>query len=101
MSNNSEKQAMQYGCFLIIPLKYDPDSFVRERLEEIGEYRPQTTMDLNENIKAMLERSNEAAVGACYAVGRAPLVAGSAAEPPAHAHTPSAYRRKEAPTALI
>ena len=76
MSNNSEKQAMQYGCFLIIPLKYDPDSFVRERLEEIGEYRPQTTMDLNENIKAMLDRSNEAAVGACYAVGRAPLVAG-------------------------
>ena len=33
-----EKQT-QYGCFLIIPLKYDPDTLERARLEEIGDYR--------------------------------------------------------------
>lgn len=80
MSNNNEQKAAQYGCFLIIPLKYDPDSFAQERLEEIGDYRPQTTMDLNENIKTMLDRSSEAAIGACYAVERAPLVAGLCGE---------------------
>lgn len=76
MSNDKQKITAQYGCFLTIPLKYDPDALDRERLEKTGDYRPLSTMDLNENIKAMLDRSNEAAVGACYAVGRSPLVSG-------------------------
>ena len=75
MSCDHEKNSPQYGCFLVIPLKYDPDSLSREKLEQIAEYHPLTTMDLNENIKAMLDRSNEAAVGACFTVDCAPLVA--------------------------
>lgn len=75
MLRDNQKTSAQYGCFLVIPLKYDPVSLVRERLEEIGEYQPLTTMDLNENIKAMLNRSNDAAVGACYTIGRTPLLA--------------------------
>lgn len=71
----NEKMPTQYGCFLVIPLKYDPDSFLQERLENVGKYQPLTTMDLNENIKAMLDRSNEAAVGACYTIECAHLVA--------------------------
>ena len=70
-----ERGSVRFGCFLVIPLKYDAASFVWERLEEIGVYQPLTTMDINENIKAMLDRSNEAAVGASYTVGCAPLVA--------------------------
>ena len=58
-----ERGSVRFGCFLVIPLKYDAASFVWERLEEIGVYQPLTTMDINENIKAMLDRSNEAAVG--------------------------------------
>lgn len=75
MLRDNDKKSTQYGCFLVIPLKYDPVLFVQERLEEIGKYQPLTTMDLNENIKVMMDRSNEAAVGACYTIGCAPLVA--------------------------
>ena len=75
MLRDHEKSSVKYGCFLVIPLKYDPASLSREHLEEIGKYHPLTTMDLNENIKAMLDRSNEAAVGAGYTIGCAPLVA--------------------------
>lgn len=75
MLRDDEIKTAQYGCFLVIPLKYDPASFARERLDEIGEYHPLTTMDLNENIKAMLDRANEAAVGACYTVRCAALAA--------------------------
>ena len=71
---DNERNSVKYGCFLVIPLKYDPASFSRKRLEEIGEYHPLTTMDFNENIKAMLDLSNEAGVGACYTIGCAPLV---------------------------
>lgn len=70
-----EKNSVRYGCFLVIPLKYDLALFAQERLEEIGEYHPLTTMDLNENVKAMLDRSNEAAVGSCYTIGCAHLTA--------------------------
>ena len=38
-------------------------------------------MDINENIKAMLDRSNEAAVGARYTIGCAPLVAPLCSQP--------------------
>ena len=64
MKMSANQQDTRYGCFLTIPLKYDPDSFNQARLEEVGNYRPLTTMDLNENIKAMFDSSNEAAVGA-------------------------------------
>lgn len=63
--NDKQRITVQYGCFLATPLKYDPDSLDRERLGKTGDYRPLSTMDLNENIKAMLDRSNEAAAGAC------------------------------------
>lgn len=76
MPSKERKSQTSYGCFLIIPLKYDADSLDSARLEEIGEYQKLTTMDLNENIKAMFERSNEAAVGACYAVRSSRLAAG-------------------------
>ena len=55
-----------HGSFLIVPLKYDSESLNRTYLEEIGTYRPITTMDLNENIKKMLDKSNDAAVGLCF-----------------------------------
>ena len=76
MPVQESKTPPQYGCFFIIPLKYDADSLDPARLEEIGDYRPLTTMDLNENIKAMFDRSNEAAVGSRYAVGCSRLVEG-------------------------
>ena len=56
MLNEEQKKQVQYGCFLIIPLKYDPAAFDLVKLEKIGVYQSLTTMDLNENIKAMLER---------------------------------------------
>ncbi|WP_434309275.1 hypothetical protein [Hominifimenecus sp. rT4P-3] len=71
-----QKNQTRYGSFLVIPLKYDKDSLERTRLEQIGDYRPLHTMDLNENIKAMFDRRNEAAIGACYTVGCSHLVAG-------------------------
>ena len=74
MANTNSKPTAQYGCFLIIPLKYDPSSFNRSRLEEITQYAPLTTMDLNENVKAMMDRSNEAAIGSCYSVSQKHLI---------------------------
>lgn len=76
MLNEEQKKQVQYGCFLIIPLKYDPAAFDLVKLEKIGVYQSLTTMDLNENIKAMLERANEAAVGSCYKVACPRLAAG-------------------------
>lgn len=55
-----------HGSFLTVPLKYDSESLNQTYLEEIGTYRPITTMDLNENIKKMLDKSNDAAVGLCF-----------------------------------
>lgn len=75
MLRNHQEKLAQYGCFLVIPLKYDPSSIAREYLKKIGEYHPITTMDLNENIKEMLDRSNEASVGTCYTIGCSPLFA--------------------------
>lgn len=68
MSENMQNTRVLYGSFLIIPLKYDMSSFDRARLEKTAVYRPVTTMDLNENIKKMLDRSNPAAVGSCYEI---------------------------------
>ncbi len=77
---SSKGPQTQYGSFLIIPLKYDPESLQRGRLEEIGTYKPMTTMDLNENIKAMLDRTNEAAVGSCYVIQCSHLISGLCGE---------------------
>lgn len=70
----------RYGSFLIVPLKYDSALLELARLEEIGNYKPLTTMDLNENIKAMFAISNGSAVGTCYAVECSHLVAGLCGE---------------------
>lgn len=68
MLNVEPQKQAQYGCFLIIPLKYDPATLDHVLLEKISNYKPLTTMDLNENIKAMLQRSNKAAIGSCYTI---------------------------------
>lgn len=68
MSDQMRKAEAAYGCFLIIPLKYDKDSLKSARLERVGRSVPVTTMDLNENIKAMLSLSDKAAVGAGYLI---------------------------------
>ena len=36
-----------FGGFLILPLKYDPDRLGRARLEALGEPAPVTTADVN------------------------------------------------------
>lgn len=76
MSMQKNGRPVKYGSFLVVPLKYDPASFVQTRLEAIGKKVPMTTMDLNENIKSMLSHTGEAAVGACYAIGCPVLVSG-------------------------
>lgn len=75
MSDKVQKTAAAYGCFLIIPLKYDRDSLKQTRLEQIGKSMPVTTMDLNENIKAMLSPYDETAAGAGYVISRDVLTA--------------------------
>lgn len=77
----SKNKTVRYGSFLIVPLKYTSDLLKRERLEEIGCYERLTTMDVNENIKAMFDRSNKKAIGACYKVACAQLVSGFCGEP--------------------
>lgn len=62
MDQNISKKAA-YGSFLIIPLKYDPDSLDLKRIEQIGTGLSMTTMDLNENVKAMLTPSDPASIG--------------------------------------
>lgn len=55
---------VKYRSFLVIPLKYDA-------LQKIPYSRePVSSMDLNENIKAMLNNDGQAAIGACYKVGK-------------------------------
>lgn len=75
MKNEARSGRQQYGCFLIIPLKYDPDTFDRGRLEKVAPCVPLRTMDLNENVKAMFDRGNEAAIGSCHVLPWAALAA--------------------------
>src|SRR5699024_3652927 len=75
MGNQIQNAAIRYGCFLIIPLKYERDSFKQPLLEQIGRSIPVTTMDLNENIKAMLSPGDETAAGAGYVIPRDALTA--------------------------
>ena len=66
----------KYGSFLILPLKYDREDLAEDRLERVCRRRPLTTMDLNENIKGMLDPEAPAAVGSRWAVPREVLVSG-------------------------
>ena len=75
MMNQTQNKEAAYGCFLIVPLKYDPDSLDRIRLGQIGSCVPMTTMDLNENIKAMFAPSDEATVGRGYTIPSRALAA--------------------------
>jgi len=75
MADSAQKSQVAYGCFFIIPLKFDPETLNRAQLERVGAPVPMTTMDLNENIKAMLTPSSGAAVGAGYTVPVAGLAA--------------------------
>lgn len=70
-----QNESPAYGCFLIVPLKYDTDTIDRSVLEQIGQLVPMHTMDLNENIKAMLEPSGQAAVGTGYIIPAGTLTA--------------------------
>lgn len=70
MEHRSQSFQAAYGSFLVIPLKYDPDTLDRARLERAAPCVPMTTMDLNENIKAMLDPASGSSVGTCYAVSR-------------------------------
>lgn len=75
MDDQMKNGAAAYGCFLIIPLKYERDSFKQIQLEKIGRSEPVTTMDLNENIKAMLSPGDETAAGTGYIISRDELTA--------------------------
>ena len=75
MDDQMKNGAAAYGCFLIIPLKYERDSFKQIQLEKIGRSEPVTTMDLNENIKAMLSPGDETAAGTGYIISRDALTA--------------------------
>ncbi|HJC34405.1 MAG TPA: hypothetical protein H9758_07400 [Candidatus Mediterraneibacter faecipullorum] len=75
MDDQMKNGAAAYGCFLIIPLKYERDSFKQIQLEKIGRSVPVTTMDLNENIKAMLSPGDETAAGTGYIISRDALTA--------------------------
>lgn len=75
MDDQMKNGAAAYGCFLIIPLKYERDSFKQIQLEKIGRSVPVTTMDLNENIKAMLSSGDETAAGTGYIISRDALTA--------------------------
>ena len=46
-------QQAKYGCFLVLPLKFDTEAVRIQQLEADFQEQPMTTMDLNENIKAV------------------------------------------------
>lgn len=62
----------KFGSYIIIPLKYDHESFQEAKLKEKLQVVPVTTMDLNENVKEIFDRSAHA-VGTCYGVSRSIL----------------------------
>lgn len=55
-----------YGGFLIVPLKYDDGGLNTDVLENVGSPITPITMDLNENVKAMLNHTGSASVGRGY-----------------------------------
>lgn len=62
----------KFGSYIIIPLKYDHESFQEAKLKEKLQVVPVTTMDLDENVKEIFNRSAHA-VGTCYGVSRSIL----------------------------
>ena len=52
-----------YGGFLIVPLKYDDGGLNTDALENVGSPIAPTTMDLNENVKAMLNHTGRTWAG--------------------------------------
>ncbi|MBE6919640.1 MAG: hypothetical protein E7469_08155 [Ruminococcaceae bacterium] len=59
------EQTFRFGSYLVIPLKFEGDhSAVAAGLEP----QPMTTMDLTENVKAMLGGADETAIGRCVRV---------------------------------
>lgn len=83
MTEHIQTASPAYGCFLILPLKYEPDTFQPARLEQMGCRLPVTTMDLNENVKAMLDGSDAAAVGEGWVLPVQALTEPLGARPPA------------------
>ena len=60
----------KFGSYLVIPLKFEGD------WQAIGRglaHQPMETMDLTENVKAMLSGTGRAAVGRCCRVEREAL----------------------------
>ena len=69
------QRTAKFGSYIIIPLKYDEQTFDTEKLAAALEKQSVTTMDLNENVKEIFNRS-EHVVGSCYAVPQEKLCAG-------------------------
>ena len=69
-------QQAKYGCFLVLPLKFDAETVRIQQLEADFQEQPMTTMDLNENIKAMLNGAGEASVGVCRFIPKDSLAEG-------------------------
>lgn len=66
------QKTVKFGGYIIIPLKYDADSFQETRLKEEFQTIPITTMDLNENVKEIFNHPGHA-IGTCYGVERSRL----------------------------
>jgi hypothetical protein len=61
---------IRYGGFLIIPLKFRGDAAFCKQLNEKCPRIQLTTMDINENVKAMLNAEGAASIGAVHCVPR-------------------------------
>lgn len=68
----SMQKPTKFGSYIIIPLKYDHESFQEAKLKGKLQVVAVTTMDLNENVKEIFNRSAHA-VGTCYGVSRSIL----------------------------
>lgn len=58
---------VKHGSYVIIPLKYDGESFVEAALRERFSAVPITTMDINENARELFNHPDRA-IGRCYQV---------------------------------
>jgi hypothetical protein len=61
---------IRYGGFLIITLKYRDNAFSSNHLIEKCPRIQLTTMDINENVKAMLNTEGTASIGSVHRVPR-------------------------------
>lgn len=74
----------RYGSFLILPLKYNSEDLREDLLARECARRPLTTLDLNENIKGMLDPAAPASVGERWGVSRDTLLSGLCGESVRH-----------------